>query len=701
MPSMAFAANTNDVKAGHSYYEYGATKHYTIVDGKVKANNTNNQKAIEKCVKVVVAPTCTTKGKVELTCKAPLPDGVACDQVKTDEIEKLGHSNERVNMSLEAYAAQRVAQKENTGDFINEGKAKAWVKTQKNNNVCYVLAMRCKSCGTVVGYDATITPAQAADETGTNSKLVLHGYDKNTTKTSCAEKVQCSNVGCNEMVAVADEDRITTHDLDTSKATKTKTGCGGIEVTKTPCKNCEHVDVSKTGTANCVEFKGEIPFSSVRKSGSKYLYNGKVIANYDSGIKAVKGYYYDGTNNVFVKADTTVKIGTTEYFGYTCKHCGYVRTLNDVKVESAVCNHAWKKVTEDATCEAAAQEYMVCTECGKYKTVKDDDDVPGSTDKVTTAVEGSKALGHNYVATKVEGDCHDTDKYTIECTRENCPHKKLADVNRTKYTTLDKGASLYLDPADGSVGQKNVVGSQELPYIADNTANNHKFTKKVTLKAATCTNNELVGYVCDTCGKINIHSATVVPSTKLAHTFVKDEVPATCGKAGYYTEKCSVCGVYQKEDGTLSNDEVRVNIKPVVKEGVACADLEWVVTKPATVFAEGVKSLVCSKCGNVDAKTVIAKKTVAKASNTVKAGKKSFNVKSSAANATGYRVYYKKAGAKSWKSYTKKTTSLSKTFSGLSKGKYYVKVRAYAKNYDGDGQVVWGATSSTKSVKVK
>ena len=710
---MAFAANTNDAKAGHTYYVYGTN--YTIVDGKAVAKAGTEQKDIDKYVKVIAAPTCTTKGKVELTCKTDLPDGVACDQVKTEEIDVLSHSYERVNMSLEDYATQRVAQAKGApGRFENEGTAKAWVKEKKAGKVCYVYANRCKSCGEVTNYGTT----------GTLSNPVKHGYDKETTKLSCAEKVQCSNVGCNEMVAVAEADRIPSHDLD-EKITTTKTGCDGITVTKQACKKCDYVKVTENGSANCVEFKGEIAASAVKtkttisanehEKTQVFLVDGKTIAKNvwtrendtapwgDAVFTVEPGYKYDSENELFIKADTTVDVNGTEKYGYTCKHCGYVTVGGPVTAPA--CVHAWTKVTVDATCTEAAKEYMVCTECGSYKRVGDADDVTRTSKaEATEDVKDSKKLGHNYVATKVDGDCHDTDKYTIKCTREHCPDSVKADVTRENYSTLDKGTSLYLVPTDGRVVEDNVVGSQELPYIADNTANNHKFTKKVTLKAATCTNNELVGYVCDTCGKINIHSAVVVPSSKLAHNFVKTEVAATCGEAGYSFEQCSVCKGYKNGNTTSKElvDACKTEIKPVVKDGAKCTFDKWVVTKKPTVFEKGVEALECSVCGaDGEHRTSIDKLTVAKASNTVKAGKKSFSVQSSAANATGYRVYYKKAGAKSWKSYTKKTDSLSKTFSKLSKGKYYVKVKAYAKNYAGDGEVVWGATSSTKTVKVK
>ena len=125
----------------------------------------------------------------------------------------------------------------------------------------------------------------------------------------------------------------------------------------------------------------------------------------------------------------------------------------------------------------------------------------------------------------------------------------------------------------------------------------------------------------------------------------------------------------------------------------------------ATVFTTGSKDGVkCSVCGEIltQPKEVAKLKVGTAKISSLKAGKKSFTVKASAANATGYRVYYKKAGAKKYSYTTVKAKNLSKTVKKLSSGKKYtVKVKAYAKNYDGDGQVVWGALSSGKTVKVK
>ena len=76
-------------------------------------------------------------------------------------------------------------------------------------------------------------------------------------------------------------------------------------------------------------------------------------------------------------------------------------------------------------------------------------------------------------------------------------------------------------------------------------------------------------------------------------------------------------------------------------------------------------------------------------------------VKASAKKAKGYRVYYKKAGWKAYKTFTTTGTvkSLSKTFKKLSKGSYTVKVRAFGKT--ATGKIAWSAKSKAKKAAVK
>ena len=694
MPSIAFAANTNDATANHDYYDYGVE--YKIENGKAVAKNGYSQEDVDKYVKVITAPTCSTEGLVELKCTTYLPEGVDCDQTTTRTIKKLRHDPRVTNMSLEAFANQLLAQK----DLANAGAVKSWIAANKDK--CYVEASRCRNCGVV-------------DAIGSGSSFVDHAY---TGDNICAKKVQCTNPGCSAMIDTPAGKNTKAHDYTgVTPSTSEITACGGVKitVTKTACKDCgvEKVDEANHAAVKCVNFKGDLPKDAVKKSGDDYLYQGQVIATVKAGnVVAATGYHYDETNGVFAKADTTKTILTTpagkdvyvDVYGYTCNDCGYVNSFGSTTPVAAAHKHVWEKVTVDATCSTPAQECMVCTECGNYKRVKDADNVTGvaSATSVLTDVEGSKALGHELVVKTNAGDCQGTMSYEVKCSRKGCKARALT-VTAADFKAVAKGDSLYVDPNVKNIRTttKNIVGSTELKYIADSTGDNHKFTKKVVVREATCEANKLEAYVCDTCGKINIHSATMVPGTKLGHKFKETEVKATCGTEGYKIAQCENCGEYKTATGTTkkADEALKMNVvKPLVAPGAKCSFDKVVVLKDSTVFEEGVKTFECSKCGAQDStKAVIAKKTVKKPVVTVKAGKKAFTVKASADNATGYKVVYKRAGKKA---ITKVVDAekLSKTYKKLAKGKKYtVKVTAFASN---GTETVYGATT-TKTVKTK
>ena len=182
--------------------------------------------------------------------------------------------------------------------------------------------------------------------------------------------------------------------------------------------------------------------------------------------------------------------------------------------------------------------------------------------------------------------------------------------------------------------------------------------------------------------------------------------PATIEKAVTTEPTCTKTGeaTYTASYKHSQTGKIYTETKKVVLPKAA-HKTEVIPAVAATVFAKGKTAGVkCSVCGEVltaPEEVDTLKVGTAKISS-LKAGKKSFTVKASASNATGYRVYYKKAGAKKYSYTTVKAKNLSKTVKKLSAGKKYtVKVKAYAKNYDGDGQVVWGALSSGKTVKVK
>ena len=710
MPSLAFAAaavdsnptKTDSLDSAHSFRITTATT----------TNNRANwvQEHYKDEVVEFTPATCTKDGSITLKCYRDANQEL-CTETKTFVV-KASHDYSDKRLSVEAYAKAMQAAK--VAGFKNDAQVARQIATI-GETYCYVEAPVCKACGAIDANNAAIAAVGVNHErTTTNqgadckSTTPCVNCSKELTKTSSRAKHSYESA-----VGTIDSNAVPTSE---KKLCKNSDGKDVYEKTYT-CTACnetavDYVAESGSKVPACKVFKNPIDVvvdgSNVYKKGTSTLVdNGTTV---QPGFKKSLGTYYE--------ADTAVKsaVDGKTYLAFTCNECGYVTvtTVEKTDVASAAHVHTWTKVTSDPTCVLPGYQAAYCEGCGMYAKT---DNLTSKTfvgslyDNIVSvdeAIAAKPALGHTLEVKKVEATCAVPGHYEISCSVcGNDYGKKSYEKTYVQFVSDPAKASLFLK-STGRVTASGAYGDIELPYI-DPAVKNHSFTKKVVLKEATCDVNELSGFKCDVCGKMNVHNVTETAGTALGHKPEKvNVVNATCGSAGWYNVQCSVCKKYATNKAqTTWNANIDSSFDfegdaPVVGKYTKCSYDKWVVAKEATVFEEGVKSLVCSVCGDEQgSKDSIAKKTVAKASNTVKAGKKSFNVKSSAANATGYRVYYKKAGAKSWKSYTKKTDSLSKTFSKLSKGKYYVKVKAYAKNYAGDGEVVWGEVSSTKTVKVK
>ena len=672
MPSLAFAAHT-------CVYPMGWTTGTVTWDAVQAALKTDDAKYIE----VVKEPTHSENGTVKLTCKEDYCNEVSELVTVTDAANHATEKYVDKDMTLEQYADAMVAQKSTDPAFANKTKAANWVKTKEAANICYIKNVKVCPCGLVV--EGTGTEMEHSD---LNKKYDCVDYSCakcGKTVKATAEHVYDQNVGTTvvEQANCGHGSGYAAECVCGAKGIHYDGGNNGLAHNYGSTVKTEDATL-KSATAGQVVVKSG--YVGVNGSNVKTFTNAGTAAN---GFDPT-GYTFYKLNNVKTEATTC---GSSKVMNLVCATCGKA-VVGSEETSTAVA-HDYVETKVPATCDSRSKVKKVCKVCGN------------ETEENATTNDDTKA--HSYKVTKVAATCADAEYYTIKCSTcaKDCDHAEGVKIENDGTVTAAPGlySNVTLKSEDTTAKTKTFIytgfnnelkGTSVIEVtISTVPAGSHKWGTEGLLKAATCTTDEVWGQKCVDCGKLNTLSVYTKSNTRLGHDLVEVKTPATCGEAGTIAKACSRCDY----EVAPVNDPAA---KPVVKDGAKCTFDKWVVTKDSTVFEEGVKSLECSVCGaDGNAKTVIAKKTVAKASNTVKAGKKSFNVKSSAANATGYRVYYKKAGAKSWKSYTKKTTSLSKTFSGLSKGKYYVKVKAYAKNYDGDGQVVWGATSSTKSVKVK
>ena len=666
MPSLAFAAGHDH---DFSAVTGGGTGTVTYDNIKTAMSNATTNPYVE----LVEAPTCTKDGVAIITCKAPGCSADYANNTKKVTVTTPGHLGE-ITKEVTVDEAKAFLVKSGAK---TEAEAAAWAKEENTVKACKLVATYCTVCNKITAFNPT-TGVVAHDPLETST------CNGKTTCKVCGKATTCTKTDA--------------HVYTSGKTVEVAATCTEGAFIKKVCDLCgETTDDGKVAVPG-TEAKGHNFGTPVAKTEACDSAD-KLNPGYFSitGVTGTDANGYPVTKTEYYKANAVIEgAGCVNSAVLQCKDCEkYVNFTSHTIAASGVdaamqaaaaftvnnANNAYTKaaahdyeVTERAaTCHANAATVKVCKNCG---------------DKVETEKLNTK-LQHTYkvVATPVDGDCSNGVTYTVVCS--TCEASNCAVTHTPQYTAAEADGTKYFT---GFAGEPALSTSKYIKVPAAVAQAGHKAGKLEKIADATCTKSELHAQKCTVCNKIL--PTTIVPvGLPKAHTLEEVVTPETCQNTAKTETKCSECGTVTKTVGGLAKADAK-----------DCDYSAWKVVKESTVFEEGMKKSACAVCGQIEeggSSIAIAKKTVAKASNTVKAGKKSLTVKSSAANATGYRVYYKKAGAKSWKSYTKKTTSLSKTFSGLSKGKYYVKVRAYAKNYDGDGQVVWGATSSTKSVKVK
>ncbi len=186
----------------------------------------------------------------------------------------------------------------------------------------------------------------------------------------------------------------------------------------------------------------------------------------------------------------------------------------------------------------------------------------------------------------------------------------------------------------------------------------HKYAETV-VKAATCTEKGLKRYTC-ACG--DTYTEEIAPT---GHIEVKDNaVAATCTTAGKTAgSHCSVC------------NKVIVAQKTIPATGHKGV---WKVTKKATYFKAGEKTLNCSVCKQtVTEKTAKLKLKNPKVTVSIKNGKLKIDYKK-VKGATGFQVSYTYKGTTVTKSFKAKKAA-TKFLSTLGNGTYKVKVRAVVK----------------------
>ena len=310
-----------------------------------------------------------------------------------------------------------------------------------------------------------------------------------------------------------------------------------------------------------------------------------------------------GTITGISEGDTTI---SASLYGLTAHQTAAVKVHN--------CENHWDdgKITTPPTCTKTGVKQYTCTICSETKT------------------EEIAALGHDYSSDwtiDTAAACETVGNKSHHCTR--CDSKK--DVTEipasghswndgaitTEPTCTDEGVKTFTCNACGKTRTEAVaalghnyssdwtidtaaacetVGSKShhctrcdsKKDVTEIPASGHSWNDGAITTEPTCTDEGVKTFTCNACGKTRTEAVAA-----LGHNYSSDwtiDTAAACETVGSKSHHCTRCD--SKKDVT----EIPASGKHTWNNGI--------ITKPATIAEEGVKTYTCTVCGVTRTETI-------------------------------------------------------------------------------------------------
>ena len=310
-----------------------------------------------------------------------------------------------------------------------------------------------------------------------------------------------------------------------------------------------------------------------------------------------------GTITGISEGDTTI---SASLYGLTAHHTAAVKVHN--------CENHWDdgKITTAPTCTKTGVKQYTCTICSETKT------------------EEIAALGHDYSSDwtiDTAAVCETVGSKSHHCTR--CDSKK--DVTEipasghswndgaitTEPTCTDEGVKTFTCNACGKTRTEAVaalghnyssdwtidtaavcetVGSKShhctrcdsKKDVTEIPASGHSWNDGAITTEPTCTDEGVKTFTCNACGKTRTEAVAA-----LGHNYSSDwtiDTAAVCETVGSKSHHCTRC------DSKIDVTEIPASGKHTWNNGV--------ITKPATIAKEGVKTYTCTVCGVTRTETI-------------------------------------------------------------------------------------------------
>ena len=266
-------------------------------------------------------------------------------------------------------------------------------------------------------------------------------------------------------------------------------------------------------------------------------------------------------------APTCTKTGVKQY---TCTICSETKTE-----EIAALGHDYSSdwtIDTAAACETVGSKSHHCTRCDSKKDVTE---IPAS--------------GHSWNdgAITTEPTCTDEGVKTFTCNA--CGKTRTEAVaalghNYSSDWTIDTAAACE------TVGSKShhCTRCDSKKDVTEIPASGHSWNDGAITTEPTCTDEGVKTFTCNACGKTRTEAVAA-----LGHNYSSDwtiDTAAVCETVGSKSHHCTRC------DSKIDVTEIPASGKHTWNNGV--------ITKPATIAKEGVKTYTCTVCGVTRTETI-------------------------------------------------------------------------------------------------
>ena len=273
-----------------------------------------------------------------------------------------------------------------------------------------------------------------------------------------------------------------------------------------------------------------------------------------------------GNHNLVLAGDGAPSCETMGYTGYYCKNPGCIYEYRDFNKPAKGHNYDYSNgtVTQKQDCTHPEITTYLCTRCKDAKEIETKPSLGGHkwkagdiTKEPTCTVNGEQ----QYTCTV----CNQTKTEPVKATGHDWQIKVLSAA-----TCTSNGIARYICKTCGYGENHTINATGHKPEIRNK-------------KEATCSSTGYTGDTyCSVCNKKLSSGETI---NKKEHTWVKQNIPATCEKGEMEVEKCSVCGETKE---TQISDPLGHDYG------------EWKVTKEPTCTKYGTKKRICKRCNEYE-----------------------------------------------------------------------------------------------------